>query len=72
VTSLEEFTERYSGRRFLPPSDVLCEELATFAPDVAAHHRAQGNSKKQIVRDLGIRYGSGRYEQSGAGARLRR
>lgn len=40
--------------------------------DVAAHHREQGSSKKQIVRDLGIRYGSGRDEQSGAGARLRR
>jgi hypothetical protein len=58
VTSLEEFTERYSGRRFLPPSDVLCEELATFAPDVAAHHREQGSSKKAIRADIKERCGA--------------
>ena len=58
VTSLEEFTERYSGRRFLPPSDVLCEELAAFAPDVAAHHREQGSSKKAIRADIKERCGA--------------
>jgi hypothetical protein len=30
VTNLEEFSGRYGGRRFRPPADVLCEELAAL------------------------------------------
>ena len=55
VTSLEEFTERYGGRRFLPPSDVLCEELEAFAPELAVHHREQESSKKEIRTDVRAR-----------------
>ena len=67
VTSFEEFTERYGGRRFLLPSDVLCEELAAFAPDVAAHHREQGSSKKEIVKDVWTRCDSGGQNREGQG-----
>ena len=52
VTSFEEFTERYGGRTFLPPSEVLCEELDGFAADVAAHHRERGSSKREILVDV--------------------
>ena len=52
VTSLEEFTERYTGRRFLPPADVLCGELAAFAPELAEHHRKQGSSKNEILENV--------------------
>jgi len=59
VTNLAEFTERYGARRFLPPSEVLCEELDAFAPELAAHHREKGSSKKEIVKDVRIRCDSG-------------
>jgi len=58
VTSLEEFTERYGGRRFLPPADVLCEELTALVPELAAHHRQQRSSKKEILQDVQVRHRS--------------
>ncbi len=51
VTSFEEFSKRYKGRRFLPPPDVLCQELATFAPELATRYREQGYAKIEILKE---------------------
>ena len=51
LTSFKAFVDRYSGRSFLPPADVLCAELEHFAPDVATHHRDLGSSKREILEE---------------------